>query len=131
MPFNLAHLPTGRRAVVRILIVTSPTSAAPERTGGGVGLALALERHCGGRSELLAHEELGVLVALPWEDEVVRHAVPHVRVAVFVFVLVVVAHAQLHAPAVVGREGRSDRGARGEVQGLRHGAVLAEPELEV
>eukprot|EP00415_Alexandrium_ostenfeldii_P002893 UN2893 len=82
----------------------------------GVGLAVGGERHRGGRPKLLAHEERRVLLALPREDEVVRHAVSHVRVALLVFVLLVIAHAQPHAPVVMSREGHRDCCARGEVQ---------------
>eukprot|EP00415_Alexandrium_ostenfeldii_P004394 UN4394 len=74
----------------------------------GVGLAVGGERHRGGQPKLLAHKERRVLLALPRENEVVRHAVSHVRVALLVFVLLGIAHAQPHAPVVMSREGHRD-----------------------
>mmetsp|Transcript_9604 Transcript_9604/g.30555 ORF Transcript_9604/g.30555 Transcript_9604/m.30555 type:complete len:415 (-) Transcript_9604:292-1536(-) len=97
----------------------------------GVSLALRRERQSGGRSKLFAREPRRVLPTLSREDEVVRHTVPHVRVAVLILILVVVAHVQLNTSIAVRRKGRCDRCACREVQRLRHGAVLAEPELEV
>ena len=96
-----------------------------------VGRAVALEGHADVRHELLAHEPEGIGARVTGEDEVVRHAIPVVGLAVLVFVLVLVADGEGDLLATLVVEGHRDRGIEREVEGLRDAFVRRDPELEV